>query len=195
MFEVLNHYTQQHRRIGRARVWASLNTATSWSAPTARRTSSRPALSASFSRRAQRGGRGPWSAGHRLHTRALKAHRRRGVKFHAGVRLMKPLGFLDYVRLQRSARAVLSDSGTITERVLHPQLPGAQSARGHERPEGMEEASVMMTGLSVERVRQALPSWPRSHVVTSAACAWWPTTACPMCRTRSCASCTATPTT
>ena len=90
------------------------------------------------------------------HPRTRNKINEKGIQFNPLIQLMKPLGFHDYNHLQKNAKAVLSDSGTISEESSIMNFRALNIRDAHERPEALEEASVMMTGLNPERIMQAL---------------------------------------
>jgi UDP-N-acetylglucosamine 2-epimerase (non-hydrolysing) len=90
------------------------------------------------------------------HPRTRKMIEKHNIQFHEQVKLMKPMGLSEYIALQIQSKAVLSDSGTISEESSILNFRALNIREAHERPEAMEEASVMMVGLNPERVMQGL---------------------------------------
>jgi UDP-N-acetylglucosamine 2-epimerase len=90
------------------------------------------------------------------HPRTRNKIKEKAIQFHPLIQLMKPLGFHDYNHLQKNAKAVLSDSGTISEESSIMNFPALNIRDAHERPEAMEEASVMMVGMNPDRILQGL---------------------------------------
>ena len=90
------------------------------------------------------------------HPRTRNMIKEKGISFHPLIQTLKPLGFIDYNKLQIDAKVVLSDSGTISEESSILKFKALYIREEHERPEAMEEAAVMMVGLEKERIFQGI---------------------------------------
>jgi UDP-N-acetylglucosamine 2-epimerase (non-hydrolysing) len=99
------------------------------------------------------------------HPRTMKMIETKKVTFNPLVKTLKPLGFIDYVKLQKDAKAVLSDSGTISEETSILGLKSLNIRYSHERPEAMEEAVVMMVGLRKERILLGLEQLEKQPII------------------------------
>src|SRR5699024_3608696 len=91
-----------------------------------------------------------------IHPRTRKRIKKLNIQFSEHIQLMKPMGFTDYNNLQLNSKAVLSDSGTISEESSIMGFNALNIREAHERPEAMEEGSVMMVGLNKERILQGI---------------------------------------
>ena len=98
------------------------------------------------------------------HPRTRKRLEELGIEsLHTKIQFLKPLGFLDYINLQMSAFCVISDSGTITEESSLLNFPAITIRQAHERPEGMDEGTLIMCGLKADRVMQSIDVVTSQH--------------------------------
>jgi UDP-N-acetylglucosamine 2-epimerase len=98
------------------------------------------------------------------HPRTRMMIEKHNIQFSPNVKLMKPFGLSDYINLQMNSKAVLSDNGTISEESSILNFRALNIREAHERPEAMEEASVMMVGMNPERVMQGMVQLEEQHI-------------------------------